>query len=218
VCELICIVGEDHTSRTTIARILQDRGYDVAQFASADYFIRDSVGGIDANCIVLDVNLLDFRGMDLQGRLAALGNSAPIIYLTGLVDVKTTVRVIKAGAEDVLTKPVPEQVLIDSIARALEKFQLEQPVREWRRGARQLLEGLTTREREVFDRMIHGSGNKQSARELGISERTIKAHRQRIFQKLHARTVADLVLLAERLGMMGANDVIYGNGLAGSYV
>ena len=200
--ELICVVDNDDSFRTSIARLLQVRGYDVAQFDSADHFLEDFAGGVDPDCILLDMKLPGLSGPGLQERLANLGSSSPIIFVTGYFDVQTTVRAMKAGAEDVLTKPVSEQALIDSVKRALANFRQERSKREWRRDARSLLDSLTPREREVFDCVVHGKANKQSARELGITERTIKAHRQRIFQKLHAKTITDLVSLAERLGVM----------------
>ena len=200
--ELICVVDNDDSFRTSIARLLQVRGYDVAQFDSADHFLEDFAGGVDPDCILLDMKLPGLSGPGLQERLANLGSSSPIIFVTGYFDVQTTVRAMKAGAEDVLTKPVSEQALIDSVKRALANFRQERSKREWRRDACSLLDSLTPREREVFDCVVRGKANKQSARELGITERTIKAHRQRIFQKLHARTITDLVSLAERLGVM----------------
>ena len=209
--ELICVVDDDSSFRAAISRLLRGRGYDVAQFDSADHFLEDFAGGVEPSCILLDMKLPGLSGPDLQEHLANVDSSLPIIFLTGYFDVQTTVRAIKAGAEDVLTKPVSEQVLIASIKRALANFQRERSKREWRRGARSLLDSLTPREREVFDRVVQGKANKQSARELGITERTIKAHRQRIFQKLHARTIADLVSLAERLGIMLEPEIGLGN-------
>lgn len=200
--DLICIVDDDDSFRTAIARLLHLRGYDVAQFASADDFLVEVRKGIDPGCVLLDVNLPGLSGPGLQERLAEFGCSFPIIFVTGFGDVPTTVRAIKAGAEDVLTKPVSEQALTDGIKSALAHLRRERSDREWRRDAHALLETLTPREREVFDCVVRGKPNKQAGRELGITERTIKAHRQRIFEKLHARTVADLVSLAERLDLL----------------
>ena len=113
-----------------------------------------------------------------------------------------TVRAMRAGAEDVLTKPVTQQALLDSIGRAFARYEAEHARQEWVRDARILLDKLTPREREVFEFVVRGKMNKQTAHALGITERTIKAHRQRIFDKLGARTIADLVSLAERLGVL----------------
>ncbi len=200
--DLICIVDDDASFRAAIARLLQLRNYDVAQFASADDFLVEVRKGIDPDCVLLDISLPGLSGPGLQERLAELGCSFPIIFVTGFGDVPTTVRAIKAGAEDVLTKPVSEQALIDGIKSALAHLRQDRSRREWRRSAHALLETLTPREREVFECVVRGKSNKQAGRELGITERTIKAHRQRIFEKLHARTVADLVSLAERLDLL----------------
>ena len=200
--DLICIVDDDDSFRAAIARLLQLRGYDVTQFATADDFLVEVRKGIEPDCVLLDISLPGLSGPALQERLVELGCSFPIIFVTGFGDVPTTVRAIKAGAEDVLTKPVSEQALIDGIKSALAHLHRDRSNREWRRGAHALLETLTPREREVFECVVRGKSNKQAGRELGITERTIKAHRQRIFEKLHARTVADLVSLAERLDLL----------------
>jgi RNA polymerase sigma factor (sigma-70 family) len=200
--EQICIVDDDISFRTAIARLLCLRGYQVEQFGSANAFLDNLRGGADPACMLLDVRLPDLSGPALQEQLADLGSSFPIIFLTGFGDVPTTVRAIKAGAEDVLTKPVSEQVLVDSIQRAIANSQRQRPRREWSKRARELLDTLTPREREVFDRVVLGKSNKHVARDLGITERTVKAHRHRVFEKLHARTLADLVSLAERLELL----------------
>jgi FixJ family two-component response regulator len=198
----IYIVDDDGPFRASIGRLLELHGYGVVQFGSADAVLEDLGDGGGPSCILLDVRLPGLSGPALQERLAELGCASPIIFLTGFGDVPTTVKAIKAGADDVLTKPVSAKVLIESITSALDRFQRERPKREWHRAARARLESLTPREREVFDRVVQGKANKQTARELGITERTVKAHRQRIFEKLHAKTVAELVSLAERLEIL----------------
>lgn len=200
--DLICIVDDDQSFRLNIARLLQLSGYEVAEFDSANRFLDELGRGPDPGCILLDIKLGDSNGPALQERLAKLGSPSPIIFLTGQGDVRTTVKVMKAGAEDVLTKPVSEQALLESVRLALATSQHERARRGWERNARALLAGLTPREREVFECVIRGKANKLTARELGITERTIKAHRQRIFEKMQAGTVADLVSLAERLGII----------------
>lgn len=204
----IYIVDDDAPFRASIGRLLQLRGYRVVQFESADAVLADLNNGADPGCILLDIKLPGLSGPALQERLGELGCTSPIIFLTGFGDVPTTVKAIKAGAEDVLTKPVSEAVLIDRITRALDRFERERSKREWHKTARALLERLTPREREVFDRVVRGKANKQAARELGITERTVKAHRQRIFEKLQARTVAEIVSLAERLEILDFADPV----------
>lgn len=200
--DLICIVDADRPGRATITRYLQHGGYDVAEFDSANRFLDELRRGADPGCILLDLEHGDLAGPALQDHLTTLGSPSPIIFLTGQGDVRTTVKVMKAGAEDVLTKPVSEQALLESVRLALANFQHDRARRGWERNARTLLASLTPREREVFESVIRGKANKRTGRELGITERTIKAHRQRIFEKLHAATVADLVSLAERLGII----------------
>lgn len=199
---LIYVIDDDMPFRTAIARLLQLRGYSVAQYESADVFLEQARAGLDPGCILLDVKLPGLTGTGLQEHLSQLGSSFPIIFLTGHGDVPTTVRAIKAGAEDFLTKPVSEQSLIDSIERALANYQAQHAKAEQLKSARGRLQTLTPREREVFEHVARGITNKQTARELGIAERTIKAHRVRVFWKLGTKTVADLVTFAERLGIL----------------
>lgn len=213
--ETIHIIDDDDSFRSAIARLLSLRGYEVAEYASADEFLGRLDEGLGAGCILLDVRLPGLSGPGLQERLAQLGSCFPIIFLTGYGDIPTTVKAIKAGAEDVLTKPVSEQDLLAGIRNALDSFEADRTRRERLERSRALLDELTPREREVFDYVVRGKLNKQTAHELGITERTIKAHRQRIFEKLGARTVADLVSFAERLGVVAdtpRNGTTHSNG------
>jgi FixJ family two-component response regulator len=199
-----------------VGRLLRAHDYEIAEYSSADSFLGQVRTGIEAGCILLDVNLPGLSGPDLQARLAELGSPFPIVFLTGHGDVPTTVRAIKAGAEDFLTKPVSGSALLESIVRAFQRYDAGQAQREWLREAQSLLDKLTPREREVFDHVVRGRLNKQTAHTLGITERTIKAHRQHIFDKLGARSVVELVSLAERLGILldeRAKDAPHGAGL-----
>ena len=200
--QMIHIVDDDAPFRAATARLLRLRGYAVAEYPSAENFLEHVGSGGEAGCVLLDVSLPGLSGPDLQARLTKLGSLFPIVFLTGYGDVPMTVRAMRAGAEDVLTKPVSQQALVDSIERAFAHYETEHTRQEWVRDARSRLETLTPREREVFEFVVRGKINKQTAHALGITERTIKAHRQRIFDKLGARTIADLVSLAERLGVL----------------
>lgn len=204
--DLICIVDDDNAFRSAIARLLRLRGYEVVQYESADLFLEGLQAGVDPVCILLDVKLPGLSGPELQQRLSELGATFPIVFLTGHGDVPMTVKAIKAGAEDVLTKPVSEHALVAAINLAVANSQKQRAKREWRQEARTLLNSLTPREREVFERVVRGKTNKQTAHDLGISERTIKAHRHRIFEKLRAETLADLVSLAERLDVLAQSE------------
>jgi FixJ family two-component response regulator len=143
-------------------------------------------------------------GPQLQDRLAQLGNPLPIIFVTGHGDIPTSVRAIKAGAEDFLTKPVAKQKLLAAIERALE-HDTQRRVQDDELGAlRARVSRLTPRENEVFALVVRGKLNKQIAGDLGTSERTVKAHRQKVMEKCEVRSLAELVLFAERLGVVAA--------------
>jgi len=201
--DLIHIVDDDPHFRSAIARLLKLRGYSVAEYGSAEHFLEQMERTNAAcGCILLDVSMPGLTGPELQTRLSKIGSPLPVIFVTGHGDVPTTVRAMKAGAEDVLTKPVSERSLVDSIKSALAHFQSERAQRAWRNDAQTRLDSLTPRERQVFEYVVRGKLNKQAAYDLGIAERTIKAHRQRLFEKLGARTVADLVSFAEKLGIL----------------
>jgi FixJ family two-component response regulator len=204
--DLICIVDDDTSFRAAIARLLQLRGYDVLGYESADRFLQALREGVEPACLLLDMKLPGLSGPGLQEHLSQLGSSFPIIFVTGHGDVPAAVKAIKAGAEDMLTKPVSEQALTHGIKRALANFTAERARREWLKSARSMLETLTPREREVFEYVVRGRMNKQAAHDLGITERTIKAHRHRVFEKFGAKTIADLVSLAERLGILAEPD------------
>lgn len=145
-------------------------------------------------------------GPDLQRRLAELGAPFPIVFLTGRGDIPTTVKAMKAGADDFLTKPVSGEVLLESIEHAISRHEAGRIRDRWLHDARASLARLTAREREVFEFVVRGKLNKQTAFALGITERTVKAHRRRIFEKLGVASVAGLVSLAERTGILAATE------------
>lgn len=199
---LVHIVDDDSMFRHATARLLRLHGYEVVEYPSADQFLAQVCAGAEVGCILLDVSLPGLSGPALQRRLVEIGSPFPIVFLTGHGDIPTTVTAIKSGAEDFLTKPVAGQALLESIGRAIARHDTESKHQQRMRDAHALLETLTPRERQVFDFIVRGRMNKQTAYALGITERTIKAHRHRIFEKLGARTITDLVSLAERLGIL----------------
>ena len=142
-------------------------------------------------------------GPELQDRLNAVGSAVPIIFLTGHADVLTAVRVIKAGADDVLTKPVDKDALVGAIERALARVHRMQASHEQLGPLRALVSHLSPRERQVFERVVRGMMNKEIARELGTTERTVKAHRHRVMEKMKVTSLAELVMIAERIGVLG---------------
>jgi RNA polymerase sigma factor (sigma-70 family) len=196
------IVDDDASFRTAIERRLKKAGYEVAIYASAQHLLdrlpSDSVLG----CILLDVRIPGLSGPELQGRLAELGSTLPIIFLTGYPDVRTTVRTIKAGADDFLSKPVSSSQLLTAIQRAMAHHEAMRDAKAKLDIVRSRIATLTPRERQVFDLVIRGKTNKEVARAIGGTERTIKAHRHRVMEKMQVGTLAELVSLAERVGVL----------------
>ena len=144
---MIHIVDDDASFRTAIGRLLRVHGYAVAEYQSADHFLQKVQAAAEGGCILLDVRLPGLSGPDLQARLAELGSPLPIVFLTGYGDAPTTVRTIKAGAEDFLTKPVSRPALLDSVERAFARYETERAQQEWLKGARTLRDRMTPRER-----------------------------------------------------------------------
>ena len=142
-------------------------------------------------------------GPELQDRLSELGSTLPIIFLTGYPDIPTTVRAIKAGAEDFLTKPVSSDELLHAVERAIARHEVTLRQKSRLDVVRARIATLTPRERQVFELVIRGKTNKQAASALGGTERTIKAHRHRVMEKMQVRSLAELVSLAERVGVLG---------------
>ena len=154
------------------------------------------------SCILLDIKIPGLSGPELQDRLSALGSHLPIVFLTGHADIPTTVKVIKAGADDLLTKPVTKDELIGAIERCLARSRALREKNDQLDTLQKLVDSLTPRERQVFERVARGKMNKEIARELGTTERTIKAHRRNVMEKVRVASVAELVLIAERLGIL----------------
>jgi FixJ family two-component response regulator len=199
------VVDDDASFRTAIERRLKLAGYDVATYATAEDLLDADPDDTQPGCILLDVRIPGLSGPDLQGRLIAQGSTLPIIFLTGHADTPTTVRAIKAGAEDFLTKPVSSEQLLDAIERALARQNTARAQRGRLETFRTRLATLTQRERQVFDLIVRGRINKQVAHELGTTERTVKAHRHQVMEKMQVHSLAELVSVAERLGMLDAN-------------
>src|ERR1043166_7170814 len=198
---LVHVVDDDQSFRTAVGRMLRLCEFDVALYESADQLLAKPLNA-SRGCILLDVQMSGLDGLELQGRLARLGNVLPIIFLTGHGDIPTSVRAIKAGADDFLSKPVSTATLKESVQRALERYDATHQQQERLNALRALLATLTPREREVFDLVVRGKLNKQIAYALGTSERTIKAHRHSVMAKLQVNSVAEAVSIAERLGIL----------------
>ena len=197
------VVDDDASFRTAIERLLKKAGYEVAMYPTAQDLLDRLPNENEAGCILLDVRIPGLSGPELQSRLRELGSTLPIVFLTGYADVQTTVRTIKAGAEDFLTKPVSSEDLLAAVERALAHHQATRGQRDRLDAVRAHIATLTPREREVFELVIRGKTNKQVGKVLGTTERTIKAHRHRVMEKMQVQSLAELVSLAERAGILG---------------
>lgn len=199
---VIHVVDDDPSFRTAIGRRLRVAGYEVATYESAQQFLERLPQQGGPSCILLDVRIPGLTGPELQDRLSELGSTIPIVFLTGYADIPTTVHAIKAGAEDFLTKPVSEDRLLGAVERAIARHQAEGEERSKIDALQALVAKLTPREREVFKLVVRGRMNKQIAHELGATERTIKAHRHRVMEKIGVHSLAELVSLAEHTGFL----------------
>ena len=200
---VIHVVDDDTSYRTAIARLLRASGYQVALYESGDRFLKSPLGN-EPGCILLDVRMPDLSGPQLQARLVEIGNILPIVFLTGHGDIPMTVRAIKTGAEDFLSKPVPKKSLLEAIESALARYGETRAQDDRLSTLRALVSAFTPREHEVFALVVRGKLNKLIAFELGTSERTVKAHRHNIMQKLQVHSLAEAVSIAERLGLLAS--------------
>jgi RNA polymerase sigma factor (sigma-70 family) len=196
------IVDDDDSFRTAMARRLKNAGYEVAVYPSAQDLLDRLPDENEPGCILLDVRIPGLSGPELQERLSELGSTLPIVFLSGYADVQTTVRAIKGGAEDFLTKPVSSEDLFAAVERALAHQLAARGPRDKLDSVRAHIAKLTPREREVFELVVRGNTNKQVGKILGATERTIKAHRHRVMEKMQVQSLAELVSLAERAGML----------------
>ena len=199
---IVYVVDDDPSLRDALSSLLRSVGMQVATFASAPQLLAQPFANAPS-CIVLDIRMPEVSGLDFQAQLARTGNHIPVIFMTGHGDIPMSVRAMKAGAVDFLTKPFRDQDLLDAVTAAIERD------RQRRGNDRQLLdlrrrfESLTAREMEVMALVVAGLMNKQIAGELELSEITVKIHRGRMMKKMETRTLADLVRAASDLGMSG---------------
>lgn len=198
---VIHIVDDDASFRSAISRLLRTAGYEVADYESAPRFLR-TIADAKPGCVLLDLQMPSFGGLQLQEELTRLCRDWPIIFMTGYGDIPTSVRAIKAGAEDFLAKPVSRKTLLEAIERALGRYAGMRESRDQLNSFRSLITTLTPRESQVFSLMIRGKLNKQIAHLLGTSERTVKAHRHIVMEKLQVHSFAEAVSIAERAGLL----------------
>ncbi len=205
---LITIVDDDLSAREGLQSLIRSAGFRVETFASAQDFLARS-NAEAPSCLVLDLQLPGLSGLDLQKRIAEVGLEIPIVFLTGHGNIPASVQAMKAGAVEFLTKPFDEEDLLQAIQEATERDRRTRQQREEVRGLQDRYESLTAREKQVMQRVVSGLLNKQVAAELNITEYTVKIHRGHVMRKMRADSLADLVRMADGLGIRSGKDPIF---------
>lgn len=194
------IVDDDKSFRTAVGRLLETSGFRIACYESGEELLARLPRG--PGCILLDLQMPGLSGLELQARLADVAPLLPIVFLTGRGDIGTTVRAMKAGAYDFLEKPASSAALLEAVGRALQLFETRRLEQDRVQALHTRVASLTPRESQVFDLIVRGKRNKQIAYELSTSERTVKAHRHNVMEKLGAGSLAEVVSMAEKLGLL----------------
>jgi len=199
---VVYIVDDDVSFHTATRQRLQLAGYEVQVYSSAEQFLDQQRDDSRLGCLLVDASISGPNGPALQARLHEAGSALPVVFVSAQEDIKTVVQTIKAGAEDFLAKPVLKERLLEVIKRALLHFGETQEHDSQIVAMRALLSRLTPREHQVFELLARGKPHKQIAYALGTSERTVKLHRHNVMQKCQVRSLAELAVIAERLGLL----------------
>jgi len=197
---IVAIVDDDLSFREGVSSLIRAAGWKVETFASAEEFLARHRADAPS-CLLLDLQLPDLSGLDLQKRMAEGNLDIPIVFITGHGDIPASVQAMKAGAVEFLTKPFDKEQLFSAIAEAMERDRANRRRQADIDALRARYESLTRREQEVMQQVVSGLLNKQVAAELDISEFTVKVHRGQVMRKMHANSLADLVRMAEKLGI-----------------
>jgi len=197
---IVFVVDDDLSMRVALINLFRSMGLGVEVFGSSSELLETKLPDV-VSCLVLDIRLPGVSGLDFQTRLAEAGIDIPIVFMTGHGDIPMSVRAMKAGAVDFLTKPFRDQDMLDAVTRALERDRKRRGDEKAVLQLRLQFESLTPREREVIALVTAGLMNKQIAAELGVSEITVKIHRGHVMRKMKAKSLADLVRMAEMLGV-----------------
>lgn len=195
---VLYVVDDDDSFLTAVSRLLRAAGYAVRTYSKAEEFLAQLAD--TPGCLIADLHMPGLSGLDLQEALTRAGHTLPVIFLTGHGDIPTTVRAMRRGAEDFLTKRAPKEDLLEAVQRALARDARQRAERVRLRELRARLDVLTPRERDVLRRVVQGRLNKQIAADLSINERTVKLHRTAITTKLEVRSVAELTRLVQEAG------------------
>jgi FixJ family two-component response regulator len=199
---IVLVIDDDPLTLDSLTTLFRSIGLRVAAFPSATELLQQQLPAVPS-CLVLDIRLPRLSGFDLQSELSRAGIKIPIIFITGYGDIPMSVKAMKAGAVDFLTKPFREQEILDAVAAALERDRKRRSEEKSRLEAEARFALLTPRERQIMALVTAGLMNKQIAGEIGISEKTVKIHRGSLMRKVRAKSLAELVLMAERLGLRG---------------
>ena len=201
----VFLVDDDSSVRKALTRLIRSAGYDIETFASAQEFFKSKPEAAGVACLVLDVRMPGLNGLELQQALRAANVTIPIIFITGHGDIPMSVKAMKAGAVDFLPKPVRQEALLPAIEQALARASRQDAEAAELIQLERRLDTLTPREREVMALVVTGMLNKQIAYELGTVEKTIKVHRSRVMEKMQVSSFAELVRLAEKVGIPEQN-------------